>query len=393
MVEWLKSVISDPGIISAIKVTFTMAVCSTAISSVLGIVLGLLLERFQFPGKKIVVRINRTLMGVPPVVVGLVVYLLIMRRGPLGPLSLLFTIKGMVIAQTLIITPIICGMIYSYARKTAPSIRVFAVTMGADRWQTAKLTVREMKKEIYFCMVTGFGRSISEVGAVMLVGAYSRKEWRLESCFWSWHSYCSGYAIYSRKRRRRMKITNLEKTIGNFHLEVDDLYIEPGKIHGIVGPNGCGKTVFLKMVAKILKPDGGSIDYEGLTGRDITMMSQRPYLMDASVYQNLIYPLTLRGIRPDEDAVDQMLERAGLLSQKKQKLSFLRALIFHPKLIMVDETLSNLDPESEALFEGMIVEVQKEAPITWMIVNHQLDHIYQLCDQIHYMEKGRFVKS
>ena len=61
--------------------------------------------------------------------------------------------------------------------------------------------------------------------------------------------------------------------------------------------------------------------------------------------------------------------------------------------IMVDETLSNLDPESEALFEGMIVEVQKEAPITWMIVNHQLDHIYQLCDQIHYMEKGRFVKS
>ena len=89
MVEWLKSVISDPGIISAIKVTFTMAVCSTAISSVLGIVLGLLLERFQFPGKKIVVRFNRTLMGVPPVVVGLVVYLLIMRRGPLGPLSLL----------------------------------------------------------------------------------------------------------------------------------------------------------------------------------------------------------------------------------------------------------------------------------------------------------------
>ena len=56
MVEWLKSVISDPGIISAIKVTFTMAVCFTAISSVLGIVLGLLLERFQFPGKKIVVR-------------------------------------------------------------------------------------------------------------------------------------------------------------------------------------------------------------------------------------------------------------------------------------------------------------------------------------------------
>ena len=76
----------------------------------------------------------------------------------------------MVIAQVLIITPIISGMIYSYARKSAPSIRAFAVTMGATRWQTAKLIIRELRKEIYFCMVTGFGRSISEVGAVMLVG-------------------------------------------------------------------------------------------------------------------------------------------------------------------------------------------------------------------------------
>lgn len=170
MLEWLKSVVSDAGIISAVKVTLIMAVSSTAISSVLGILFGFLLERFSFPGKKIIVRINRTLMGVPPVVAGLVVYLLIMRRGPLGPLSLLFTIKGMVIAQVLIITPIISGMIYSYARKSAPSIRVFAVTMGATKWQTAKLIIRELRKEIYFCMVTGFGRSISEVGAVMLVG-------------------------------------------------------------------------------------------------------------------------------------------------------------------------------------------------------------------------------
>lgn len=201
-----------------------------------------------------------------------------------------------------------------------------------------------------------------------------------------------------------MRITNLEKTVGKFRLEVDDLYIEPGKIHGIVGPNGCGKTVFLKTAAGIWKPDRGSIDYEGLNMREITMMLQRPYLMDTSVYQNLVYPLTIRKIRPDEQQIDGLLEKAGLLSQKKQyakslssgerqKLSFLRALIFRPKLIMVDETLSNLDPESEKLFEEMILEVQKKEPVTWLIVNHQLDHIYQICDEIHYMEKGRFVKS
>lgn len=170
MTDWLRNVIADEGIRSAIKVTFTMALCSTAVSSVLGILFGLLLEHFTFPGKRAVIRLNRTLMGVPPVVAGLVVYLLLMRRGPLGAWEMLFTIKGMILAQTIIITPIICGMIYSYARKAAPAIRIFAVTMGAGKWQTTKLILCEMKREIYFCAVTGFGRSISEVGAVMLVG-------------------------------------------------------------------------------------------------------------------------------------------------------------------------------------------------------------------------------
>lgn len=168
--ELVSSIFTDVGVYDAIKVTFQMAFCSTLLSSVFGIALGLGLERIHFPGKRIVIRINRTLMGVPPVVVGLFVYMLTMRRGPLGFLNLLFTIKGMILAQTLIITPVICGMTYSYAVKAAPEIRVFAKTMGADKRQTAVLMLKEMKYELYFAVVTGFGRSISEVGAVMLVG-------------------------------------------------------------------------------------------------------------------------------------------------------------------------------------------------------------------------------
>lgn len=161
---------ANVGALDAIKVTFIMAISSTFISAVLGTTLGLLLEHHDFSGKRLIIRINRTLMGVPPVVIGLVVYLLLMRRGPLGSLSLLFTIKGMILAQTLIITPIISGMVYSHAARTAPSIRQFARTMGAGKWQTNLLLLQEMKHEIYFAIVTGFGRSISEVGAVMLVG-------------------------------------------------------------------------------------------------------------------------------------------------------------------------------------------------------------------------------
>ena len=103
-------------------------------------------------------------------VIGLIVYMLLMRRGPLGKLEILFTIKGMIFAQVLIITPIICGMTYTSLVSKAPAIRVFAKTMGASRLQTQLLVIRELKKELYFAVVTGFGRSISEVGAVMLVG-------------------------------------------------------------------------------------------------------------------------------------------------------------------------------------------------------------------------------
>ena len=147
-----------------------MSLASTFISTVFGTIFGLLLEKNNFPGKRIVVRLCRTLMGTPPVVVGLVVYLLLMRRGPLGFMGLLFTIQAMVIAQVLLITPIITGMVYTYAVRCAPAIRVFAKTMGATRIQTQLLFIREMKGEFYFAIVTAFSRAISEVGAVMIVG-------------------------------------------------------------------------------------------------------------------------------------------------------------------------------------------------------------------------------
>lgn len=158
------------GMLDSIKVTLIMSVCSTAISSVLGVFFAVMLEKHSFKGKKFIVRVNRTLMGAPPVVIGLVTYMLLRKRGPFGDLRWVFTIKGMVVAQTLIITPIICGMVYSYLVRTAPKIRAFAKTMGADRLQTDMLILKEIKNEIWFSIVSGYGRSISEVGAVMLVG-------------------------------------------------------------------------------------------------------------------------------------------------------------------------------------------------------------------------------
>ena len=153
-----------------IGVTLRMSLASTFTASIIGSILGLFLEGNRFPGKRIVVRICRTLMGTPPVVAGLVVYLLLMRRGPFGAWGLLFSVRAMVIAQVLIITPIVTGMVFTYASRSAPAIRAFAKTMGANRSQTQFLLIREMSGEFYFAVITAFSRSISEVGAVMIVG-------------------------------------------------------------------------------------------------------------------------------------------------------------------------------------------------------------------------------
>ena len=198
-----------------------------------------------------------------------------------------------------------------------------------------------------------------------------------------------------------MRITDLSKTEGDFTLQIDRMELAPGKIHGLVGHNGSGKTILLKCIMGILTPDRGTIDYEGLTPQDITLMSQRPYLLHASVYDNLVYPLKVRGQRPDEKEMDYLLERVGLLAQKnqydrslssgeRQKLSFLRAMVFGPKFVMMDETLSNMDPDSEAVILDLIRQTQDERLITWLIVNHQLEKKKELCDVMHRMEKGRY---
>lgn len=201
-----------------------------------------------------------------------------------------------------------------------------------------------------------------------------------------------------------MIITNLEKKIGELQLSIPTLHIETGKIHGLLGGNGCGKSTLAKILVGAVEVDKGEIDLEGIDQSQVTLMSQRPYLLQRSVYENLIYPLQIRNMSVDEELVEKWLKKIGLWERKdqyarslssgeQQKLSFVRALIFHPKMIIIDETLSNLDPESLQIFENWIKEWQETEQVTWIIISHQLIQINNLCDQVHFMQKGKILES
>jgi len=197
-----------------------------------------------------------------------------------------------------------------------------------------------------------------------------------------------------------MKISNVKIRFERFSLHIEELNLPQGEIYGIIGPNGCGKTTAMKIIAGLLEPDSGMIDYEGLTPRDITMAFRKPYLIHDTVTQNLTYPLRIRGNKPDAGQIKQYLEMAGLWdyresyapglsSGEQQKLSLLRAMIFSPKFLLIDEAFSNLDMESAGLFEGMILERQKTSPATYLVCAHQLSHIQRLCGYIFFMHGGR----
>ena len=160
----------DKEIWQIIGVTLRMTLTSTSISCLFGIPLGLLLGKNRFRGKEFVMRILYTLMGMPPVVVGLIDFLTLSHSGPLGSLKLLFSVEAMIIAQCLLITPVVAGLTASVIGINAPRLLETAKGMRLPGRTQTKLLLIENRVPLVSVILTGFGRAISEVGAVNLVG-------------------------------------------------------------------------------------------------------------------------------------------------------------------------------------------------------------------------------
>ena len=150
--------------------TLRMALSSSVIALLLGAPLGVLLGSYAGRGKRTLVVINRTLMGLPPVVVGLVCYMLFSGVGPLRHLRLLYTVTGMVIAQVILLVPLIAGSLESHVSTVATDIRETALGMGLSRGRILLLIINESQYQLVSAYLLGLGRAFAEVGAVSMVG-------------------------------------------------------------------------------------------------------------------------------------------------------------------------------------------------------------------------------
>ena len=160
----------DPDLIEIVALSLRVSLTAVGLATLIGLPLGAVLAIGRFPGRTTLVVLLNGLMGLPPVVVGLFVYLILSRAGPLGVLGLLFTPMAMIIAQTVLITPIIAAISRQIIRDMWVSYREQLLSFGATPFQQAQTLLWDGRAALATAVLAGFGRASAEVGAVMIVG-------------------------------------------------------------------------------------------------------------------------------------------------------------------------------------------------------------------------------
>jgi tungstate transport system permease protein len=160
----------DPQVLKIAGLSLAISGAATFFSLIIGIPLGSVLGLVRFPGRRFIISLINTGMGLPPVVVGLVVTIFLYRYGLLGFLHILFTPSAMIIAQFIIAFPIVAGFTMAATQQLEPRLKLQIISLGASRIQMVWLLLKEARLPMLAAVMAGFGAVISEVGASMMVG-------------------------------------------------------------------------------------------------------------------------------------------------------------------------------------------------------------------------------
>lgn len=185
----------DAELFGIVAVSLTVSLTATVLASMVCIPLFTLLGLEHFRGERAFSRFLNVLMSIPSVLIGLVVTLVLARRGPLGYLQLLYTKKAMIIAQTILITPIVSALAFDRSRGYGRKFLIIGKTLGAGKLRASFLAMSEMRQDILIIVITAFSRAISEVGAVMMVGGNIKGQTRVMTTALSMHNSMGDYAM------------------------------------------------------------------------------------------------------------------------------------------------------------------------------------------------------
>jgi tungstate transport system permease protein len=160
----------NPEMLEIVGVSLKVSCTSTIFAGLIGVPVGFMVAFRQFAGKRMIITILNTLLALPTVVIGLFVYAFVSRRGIFGPLDLLYTQNAMIIGQIILIVPVVAAFTIAAVSRIDERYRKTAMTLGANRRQTAWILFREARFGIVAAVVAAFGRVISEVGISMMLG-------------------------------------------------------------------------------------------------------------------------------------------------------------------------------------------------------------------------------
>lgn len=184
MFEFIKDFfVTYNDILPVVMLSLRVSLTSALLASVVGLTLGIITALNEFKLKKPLMRVINTLMSLPPVLIGLLVYMLISRKGPLGSLNILFTPTAMIISQSLLVFPIIFGLTVSSVSEAAKDIELTCISLGASKRDTIVTIISECRIQLLSVVTAGFGRAISEVGAVMMVGGNIKNNTRVMTTY------------------------------------------------------------------------------------------------------------------------------------------------------------------------------------------------------------------
>ena len=201
-------------------------------------------------------------------------------------------------------------------------------------------------------------------------------------------------------------ITGLKKIYGTRQvLSIPRLTVSSGLITAVAGANGAGKTTLLNLLAGLERKDGGEILYDGREEppfSEMTLVFQEPYLISGTVRKNIAWPMKIRKISRVQikERVEELAEELGLLpllerrtdrlsAGEKQKTALARALSFWPRLLLLDEPSANLDRETTAVIERILLKMKRERGTTIIIVTHDLEQAGRLADNVIFLDMGQ----